>query len=116
MNLKLRTVGVLGLALASFGCVSYSYTRTTQATAEAKPATCQPEVLTIRPERSFVELGVLEPVGFHTRSIGRFLEDVGPQVCAAGGDAVLAQIDGSGEIIRGTVIRFNLVEGAPATP
>lgn len=116
MGLEMRAVGVLVFVLTSFGCSQgkYNYVRTTHVVAEAKPDTCQPELFTTRPERSYVELGVLEPKGFYTGSTSRFIANVRPYVCAAGGDAVLAVVNGTGLYIRGTVIRFNEAAPAPA--
>ncbi|MFY2561204.1 hypothetical protein ACN469_26625 [Corallococcus terminator] len=118
MDMKLRVAGLLSLALASFGCYStkYSYARTTQATAEARPATCQVDLFTTRPEGSFVELGVLENRYVPRSTANEFVEAVRSQVCEAGGDAVLAEVNGFGNYIRGTVIRFKQAEAAPATP
>jgi hypothetical protein len=51
---------------------------------------------------------VLEPGRWRgaTGSVEEFRESVGPSVCANGGDAVVAEINGIGEYVRGTVIRF----------
>ena len=95
------------------GCTfagSYDYTPTTRYLAAAKRLSCGFDLLTARPERSFVELGVLErppgPRAPAARSASDFRESVGLEVCRAGGDAVLAEVTGFGAYIRGTVIRY----------
>jgi hypothetical protein len=103
----------LALAVALAGC-GYSYTQTTQNAAPAKPENCSFDVLTTRPERAYVELGVLESQGSPGSGAANasiFRSRIGEQVCQVGGDAVLTEVNGLGNYVRGTVIKYT---GAPA--
>jgi hypothetical protein len=102
------------LSFVVTGCVGvgYNYIPTTSQRAAARPAGCGIDILTARPDRPFVELGVLE-FGIPTNSVAAFRTAVQPKVCAAGGDAVLAEVNGSGTYIRGTVLRYR---GGDASP
>jgi hypothetical protein len=104
-----RRTGVLGIVsmLALGACdPALKYVRTTHNAADPKPAKCAFDVLTVRPDRPFQELGVLEPDGPYTGSVAEYRNIARPFVCKAGGDAVVAEVNGLGMYIRGTVIRF----------
>ena len=99
------------------GCVelaSYGYTATTRDVAAARAPDCAFDLLTARPGRPFVELGVLERPsaearegsGLLPRTAGDFRRIVSPEVCRAGGDAVLTEVNGFGDYVRGTVIKY----------
>jgi hypothetical protein len=112
----MRGVAAVVLACLVGGCASleFEYTPTTVQRAPAKPTGCDFEVLTVRPDRHFVELGVLESRSLPTASVATFRTAVAPKVCAAGGDAVLAMMDGKGWLVRGTVIKYE--DGAASPP
>jgi hypothetical protein len=99
---------VAALAVAAAACApQFRYTPTTSATATAKPADCSFDILSTRPSRPYDELGVLDLAsGYQLHDAGRFRETIRPQACAAGADAVLADITNSGGYIRGTLIRY----------
>ena len=96
--------------VAMAGCGgSYRYAQTTSVTAPAKPETCSFDVLSTRPDRPYDELGVLDFSGDQmavAKSVTSFRDRVRPHVCGAGGDAVLAEVNGVGYYVRGTVIRY----------
>ena len=102
-----------GVLFAS-GCVSYSYTRTGMVQSAPRGANCDFAVLTVAPDRQFDELGVLDAGGGAAIDIRGFSEAVGPSVCAAGGDAVLAVKNGRGSYMSGTVIKFR--DSQPEAP
>ncbi|HVU51912.1 MAG TPA: hypothetical protein VHL80_14545 [Polyangia bacterium] len=111
------TVPSLAVAatVALVGC-GYSYTQTTQNAAPPKPESCSFDVLTTRPERPYVELGVLEPQGSPgsgAANASDFRSRISDAVCHAGGDAVLTQVNGLGNYVRGTVIKYKEGEAAP---
>jgi hypothetical protein len=91
------------------GCVgiTYSYTPTTQNIGMAKSSRCSFDLLTMRPSRAYLELGVLEPTDGAGASATEFKEAVGDQVCRVGGDAVLTEVNGFGHYVRGTVIKYD---------
>lgn len=106
---------LLALALSVSGltaCASgprYLFTSTTHEAAQPLPMTCSVELFSTRPERHFVELGVLE---FNSSSqgavhtAGEFLTAVQVPTCQVGGNAILTEINGFGYYVRGTVIRW----------
>jgi len=108
------TIAACAIPAAS---IRYDFTRTTTAPAAARPAGCQIELFTTPPAKPFVELGSLDwhRRGFSARAYNAadFMRAVQPQVCGAGGSAVLAEVGGDGAYVRGTVIRFATAE-APA--
>jgi hypothetical protein len=103
----MRRIWTLALALCLSGC-GYTYTQSTAARAAAKPANCDFDILTARPEEPFDELGVLdcESAGYAPGSLSGFRSSIQSKVCVAGGDAVLAEVNGMGKYVRGTVIRY----------
>jgi hypothetical protein len=107
---KLFTVLVLSITAAGCGPV-YSFTKTTQAIAPAKPeASCDFLVTgTITDLSSYVELGVLEYLRTPPRRIDEFKEMIYDQVCAAGGDVVVGEINGFGYYVRGIVFKKRAV-------
>jgi hypothetical protein len=99
--------GLLVVLIAIAGCVGYKYSTTTSVTAPSKPESCEFDVLSTRPDRPYDELGVLETsAGYEARSVSSFRDAILRDVCRAGGDAVLAEVNGLGHYVRGTVIRY----------
>lgn len=98
------------------GCgVQVAYTR--QPGASAHPASAAPtahcddvRVLRGRAPREWKVVGVVDLAAFSVRALPRddeaFLELVRPAVCAAGGDAVIAGVNGDGRYVLGTVIAW----------
>jgi hypothetical protein len=100
---------LLVLAALLCGCAkSYNYTPTSSAALAAKPQDCAFEVITTIPQKPFVELGVVEFSKWYgpADNLADFREKVAAHVCRAGGDAVLARINGLGQYLNGTVIRY----------
>jgi hypothetical protein len=117
-----------GMALVSLtvllsGCVpTYKYVPSgTTASIAAKPANCAFAVLTTRPDSSFDEIGILDHShGPVPDDAAAFKKSIQKEVCRAGGDAVLVEVNGLGQYIRGTVLRFRVpvspAQPPPATP
>lgn len=88
------------------------FTPTAPASVErARPSTCDFVVLTMQPNRPFDEVGIVEftqaelmwrPI----HNVQVFREQVRDAVCNAGGDAIIAQINGMGIYVQGTVITW----------
>jgi hypothetical protein len=102
-------VGVIGWACA--GCAGhYIYGRTSEMAIAAKPPGCTFSLLDAPPDQPFDEIGVLAPIDIEFGDMAGgatpFKEAVADQVCAAGGDAVVAERDFTGRYIRGTVIKL----------
>ena len=96
------------LAMMLAGCSAYRYTPTTPHRSAPKPADCTFELLTTRPDRPFDEMGVLEVEvsGVEAGSAGDFIRLVREQTCQAGADAVLAEVNGRGNYVRGTLLKY----------
>jgi hypothetical protein len=97
---------ILSAALFS-GCgVHYGFTRTTLVRATPRAQNCSFEFFTTRPDRAYDELGVLEydmDMACNARDL--YLA-VRSQVCRAGGEGVITEVNGAGCYMRGTVIVF----------
>ena len=73
------------------------------------------DVLTTRPDRPYDEMGVVEPEmsGMEAGSAREFVHLIGETTCQAGADAVLAEINGRGNYIRGTLIKYRVDASPP---
>jgi hypothetical protein len=115
--IRSRTPLAWAAPLLAAGCfASTQYTPSSSVRAQAKPDECSFDVLTARPQRQFEELGIIDFTGGFTGSNGRRagvpdsaseLKDKAAQtVCRAGGDALLTDVNGLGQYVRATVIRY----------
>jgi hypothetical protein len=112
----MRLIGLALVACLGVGCIGYNYTPTTRNAAAVKPPGCEFELLTTRPPRPYVELGVLERSMRVAGSASDFKESVRENVCNAGGDAVLTELNGLGGYIRGTVLKYQDQQGEQLAP
>ena len=94
--------------LSATGCATdYHYTKTTNTAVSEKDPSCAVELFLSSPDRPYDELGVLSLfMGSRSTDSKQFLYLVRERVCRAGGDAVVAKVNGQGEFMRATVIRF----------
>jgi hypothetical protein len=103
---------VLSAAVSACGGQG-EYQKTGGTYAPRGPA-CDFRVVRNRIVEPYEELGVIDIDAFSMQSLPddeeRFRKVVGPTVCAAGGHAVIPQIDMYGHWTHGTVIRFNPAE------
>lgn len=86
------------------GCVSYSLTPTPGKTASAKPGACTFEVNASRPSGELEELATISVVSA-TSSPEKFMSSVREDVCRVGGEIVVTEVNGIGQIVRGVVYR-----------
>ena len=97
------------ICLAAIGCAGMAsadrYAQTGPKR-EAKPANCEYQLLTTVPARAYEELGIVDAYQSQTRDTAVFVDGMRPHVCAAGGDAAIAEKAGNGYYIKATVIRF----------
>jgi hypothetical protein len=118
MKSFVAATGVLA-ALVLCACpISYKFSRTTSASSITKPEGCAFDLLTTHPAQPHVELGVVDfdRGGTTMASTAQeFMDAVRAQVCAAGGDAVVGEINGHGYYVRGVVIRYG-EEGSSQRP
>jgi len=96
------------LFFVAAACTGHRYAQTTNVTAPSKPAACSFDVLSTRPDRPYDEIGVLDARHASNASTdaGSFRDSIREDVCRAGGDAVLAEVNGQGHYVRGIVLRY----------
>lgn len=106
-----RRAAALVCALGLSGCYPITLTTTGPKQPPREP-NCKFDVLT-SPAQGYRELGVLDiPSERHRQTVRGFKHEVGPYVCKAGGDAVLAHVNGTGDYIKAIVLQR--VEQPPA--
>jgi len=93
----------------------------TQRVKAAKAKPCEGVVvLNERAPHDWKVVGVIDLAAFSGRALPRddeaFLELVRPAVCEAGGNAVIAGVNGDGRYVMGTVIAWTGSDAAPQTP
>ena len=92
---------------------AYRYTRTAEATPASKTLDCDFRVTASLPEGGgYAEIGVFELGSDSSHRIEDFKKKIHDQVCTAGGDLVVAEINGFGYYVRGIVLKKT---GAQAT-
>jgi len=77
-----------------------------------KPSDCTFDLLSTRPDRPYDEMGVVEWDMAAVRSAREFVDLIREQTCRAGADAVLAEVNGGGVYVRGTVFKYRAVAAA----
>jgi hypothetical protein len=111
-----RRLAVFVVVLAGCGVTYQGYKLDAIHPGEAKPADCEVAVASQLTEPGAEEIATLTPKnglnGNVPRELSAFKRDVQAQVCAAGGDLVIAQINGRGDIVRGIVYRRAAAAGA----
>jgi hypothetical protein len=117
MSKKLALGPALFLVLACASASQPKFTPNSSTRADAKPGDCKFEVLTLPPAQPVDELGIIDFVDGTTisrtgRRIGvpdtaaALRQRIASEVCRVGGDAVLGQVNGVGQYIRATVLRY----------
>jgi hypothetical protein len=91
------------------GCIFVPYLAFTQThpPMPARDPTCQLGFLSAPPAVSYTELGVFERGIIAVYSAEDFKTAVQTAACAAGADAVIAEIDRKGIYVRGTAIKLS---------
>jgi hypothetical protein len=106
--------------LASLGCAHPVFHSSGAKSYPPKQPDCPVRVLGALPASGYEELGTLSIEGDRSFGAGEysnsesFLKDVRPQVCATGGDVLVTEVNGSGYIARGIVLRETAAGPAPA--
>ncbi len=105
-NFPMLFAGSISVAsLAVVGCVSYSVVPAPGKTPTPKAMdSCSFEVAAREPAGEFDEIGTVT-VTSATSSPEKFQSAIKEDVCRLGGDAVVTQVNGLGQIIRGVVLR-----------
>jgi hypothetical protein len=73
-----------------------------------KSANCEFVVVTVPSDRPQEQIGILdaELVPYAATTAAEFKDAVRNQVCQVGGDEVLAEVNGRGRYVRGTIVRW----------
>jgi len=95
---------------ACFAGPSYVVTKTGTA-GPAKPANCEFQIATSKVDRAYDEVAILDSKVW-SEDAATFKQAVAAQVCELGGDAVIAEVNGNGRYVRGTVLRWKEAEAA----
>jgi hypothetical protein len=96
------------LALLFAGCATtgnnYKFSITAEQQATGRAPDCSFRVVNVAPQQGYNELGVLDyDSGDVATKIDEFKTKIHAQVCQAGGDLVVAEINGFGSYVRGIV-------------
>ena len=113
-------VAVVGVLLLG-GCtaVGYRYNPRTPSV-DSNPEECSIHIVDSWPYAGYEEVGYLEVESFRGKraatDYGEFYRAVRADVCKAGGEVVLPQINSAGEYIRGIVLRRSRTWSQPPVP
>ncbi len=115
-NLHLPFFALVALSASAIGCGAYTYQGYALYQADAsspKPPGCNFRVGSTMPGEGYKEVGTLTLKnginGNVPRDSDTFSRDIGSQVCQVGGDLVVAELNGRGDIVRGVVFRRSSV-------
>ena len=97
---------MLTLLFAACEIKEYKVTRTSAEASAAKPANCDFVIATTKADRPYEEIAILDKQDSPARDAGEFKERIRKDVCELGGDAVFAEVNGYGQYVRGTVLRW----------
>jgi len=120
MRMLGRVAGIVaGAVLGACAKPGYVYTKTGEA-GLAKPPNCDFVIATTKVDHPYTEVGILDSQESPAQDAADFKDRVRVQTCEVGGDAVIAEVSGTGSYIRGTIVRYTESEssaaGAPAGP
>jgi hypothetical protein len=102
---------LLAIGALTVGCAAmspnYSLTKSVS-NVTAKSANCDFAVVTVPSDRPQEQIGILdaELVPYAATTAAEFKDAVRNQVCQVGGDEVLAEVNGHGRYVRGTIVRW----------
>jgi hypothetical protein len=104
-------LGVTLLAGLLGGCAGrYHHVPLEAVVAQPKEDDCDFAVYEAPPEAPFDALGIIAPGDIESESLDEDVEDfrdfASKAVCTSGGDALVAERDGEGRYVRGTIIKF----------
>lgn len=110
MQLKMPILSLLCFVFVSLiaGCVSAKYTHTSETTFPSKPEDCTFRVMNSQPRGDYEEIGAVLMNGSQAlfpSDLSKFQEMMRKDVCRAGGDIVVVDVNGIGQYVRGIVYR-----------
>ncbi|HEY0709165.1 MAG TPA: hypothetical protein VGG33_20315 [Polyangia bacterium] len=93
------------------GCAGkYQHVPLEAVVAQPKESDCDFVVYEAPPEAPYDALGIIAPADIESGSLDEDVEDfrdfASKSVCSSGGDALVAERDGEGRYVRGTIIKF----------
>jgi hypothetical protein len=96
------------------GCQVAEYRPRGGASYPAKPEDCELELLGSHPGKGYEEIGVISTSPNYFRNPENLLRVTRSDVCSAGGDAIVTEVNGYGYVVRGVVFRKTGAESKPA--
>ncbi|GEM_PF-3423311 len=105
-TLKLALLGTSSIWAACVPMGSPDRFAQTGSRQDARPPNCEYQLLSAVPSQPFQEVGIIDAYRSQTRDTSEFMNGIREQVCAAGGDAAIAEKAGNGFYIKATVIKF----------
>lgn len=115
-------IALLALLVGCGGGSGLKYTLTPVSPAPAIPAeplapNCDFEVFKEAPQGEYDRLAEVKPVDFGATTPDEFKDAIRADVCKAGGEMVVATVNGANNYIKGVVYRKHRIEvPVPATP
>lgn len=99
--------GVLFVAAVALGACAHAptYHATAQTKFPPKAPNCPLAIAASHPDPGYEEIGVIAIGGYYYQDPNAFLDAMRADVCAAGGDLVITEVNGYGAIARGVVFR-----------
>ncbi len=95
---------------ATIGCGPASTFTPREGVCSARPPRCDFEVISRRPARDYQVIGTIDLEAFSVRRLpndeAELREAVGPEVCRAGGDAIIPGITGDGRYVLAAVVKW----------
>jgi len=109
--MRARSIGIAFFFATCSMAPVYTVTKTTADAAPAKAGDCDFAIATTKFDRAYKEVAILDAQALMAHDATEFKDAIRKDVCALGGDAVYAEINGRGFYARGTVVRWT--EGRP---
>ncbi len=100
-------LALLALGLAACNARMYSFSPASAEALSPKAAACDFNVVSSAPTAEVQEIGTLDVItpSWVSGDNASFKEAVREEVCKAGGDIVVTEVNGRGNIVRGVVFR-----------
>lgn len=110
--MKKLLLGILTISTCLSGCSSttYPYSHVSDSAYPAKEESCKFRVLSALPSGNYEEIGVFNIAWGHSKrptTPGELTEKIRPDVCKAGGDFVVGDVNGYGVYVRATLFKYN---------
>lgn len=95
---------VLGAVLCTSGCATPVFHHNNDYEYPPRPADCHVRVVGSHPGPGYEEIGLITFEGNRSMDGQVFIEQVRPELCAAGANVVVTEVSGDGYVARGIVL------------